>query len=162
MTEKYLPPYTPSWQFLWQHPAYLLAFGLGSGLSKWAPGTVGSLIAIPLYCLFTMLLSPLLIWIVIVATFFIGAWAAEQTSSALGSHDHGGIVIDEIVAMWMILSIAPYNSFGMIISFILFRFFDIFKPWPISWVDRHVSGGLGIMLDDIIAALFAIAVLMLL
>lgn len=148
------PLISPTWQFICQHPAYFLAFGFGSGLSKWAPGTMGSLMAIPLYGLLLLFLSPMLIFLVAIVMFFLGAWAAEKTSCKLGLQDYSGIVIDEIVAMWMILAIAPQTWIGVAVSFILFRIIDILKPWPIHWFDQHVTGGLGVMLDDIIAAAF--------
>jgi phosphatidylglycerophosphatase A len=154
------PVSIPTWRFLCQHPAYLLAFGFGSGLSKWAPGTMGSLLAIPFYWIFTLCFSPWLIFIGAIAMFFVGAWAAEKTSQALGLDDYGGIVIDEMVAMWLILAIAPQTGWGMVLSFTLFRLFDIFKPWPIRWFEQQISGGLGVMIDDVIAAAFVIIILL--
>jgi phosphatidylglycerophosphatase A len=151
---------TPDWHFLCQHPAHLLAFGLGSGLSKRAPGTMGSLLAIPLYGLLSLFLSPLLIFIFAIMMFFVGVWAAGKTSRALGLNDYSGIVIDEIVAMWMVLAIAPSTWLGVLSAFALFRLFDILKPWPIRWFDQHIPGGLGVMVDDVIAALFVIIILL--
>ena len=160
MMTKNNPSLAPDWRFLCQHPAYLLAFGFGSGLSKWAPGTMGSLMAILLYRLLALLLPPSLIFILAIGLFFVGGWAAEKTSRALEVKDYSGIVIDEIVAMWLVLSIAPQTWLGVVVAFILFRFFDIVKPWPIRWFDRHISGGLGVMIDDVIAAVFVIMILL--
>lgn len=150
----------PDWRFICQHPAYFLAFGLGSGLSKKAPGTMGSLAAIPLYGLLHFLgFTSMQILILTILLFFIGVWAAEKTTHALKVDDYGGIVIDEIVGMWLVLALAPKIAFYILLSFILFRIFDIFKPWPIRYFDQKVGGGLGIMLDDVIAGAFALIVL---
>ena len=146
---------------VWKNPIHFLAFGLGSGASPKAPGTVGTLAAIP----FFLLLQPLALhWylLVLVVTFIIGIYLCGKTSDDLGVHDHGGIVWDEFVGYWVTMFAAPAGWLWIIIGFILFRIFDIAKPWPIGWADKHVHGGLGIMLDDLLAGLMALACLQLL
>ena len=146
---------------VWKNPIHFLAFGLGSGASPKAPGTVGTLAAIP----FFLLLQPLALhWylLVLVVTFVIGIYLCGKTSDDLGVHDHGGIVWDEFVGYWITMFAAPAGWLWIIIGFILFRIFDIAKPWPIGWADKHVHGGLGIMLDDVLAGLMALACLQLL
>lgn len=151
------PSIEPTWHFICRRPAYFLAFGLGSGLSRKAPGTMGTLAAIPLYALMHALgLSSIGMLVLTSILFFIGVWAAEQTTQALKVHDYEGIVIDEIVGMWLVLALAPSISFYVVLSFGLFRLFDIFKPWPIRYFDQKVGGGLGIMMDDIMAAVMAL------
>ena len=130
---------------------HLLALGFGSGLSKKAPGTLGSLIAFPLYGL----ISPLSIEIqlgFVVTLFFLGIHASDITSRRLKLKDPSCIVIDEIVAMILIFILIEPDAASFVIAFILFRFFDIKKPFPISWIEKKFTGGLGIMLDDIAAA----------
>jgi phosphatidylglycerophosphatase A len=135
-------------------PVLFLAFGFGSGLAKKAPGTFGTLAAIPLFWLFAQADLPvysLLTLIVIVAGVPICGLAAEK----LGEHDFGGIVWDEIAGYLITMWLVPFTWQTLIAGFILFRIFDILKPWPIKWVDQQVHGGLGIMLDDVLAAVFA-------
>lgn len=151
---------TPTWPWICQHPAYFLAFGFGSGLSAKAPGTMGTLVGMALYYIFSLWWSNEVMLVGVGLLFFMGIRISQITSDALGVHDHAGIVIDEIVAMWLLLCVLPPQTWvGASLSFILFRFFDIVKPWPISWFDQKVGNGLGIMLDDLIAALFAIVIL---
>jgi phosphatidylglycerophosphatase A len=133
----------------------MLAFGLGSGLSPKAPGTVGTIAALPIYWWLLADLSTLWLSTVIVVMFVIGVLAAEKTSQDLGVHDHGGIVIDEWVGMWITMLMVPKDFVWLLIGFALFRFFDILKPWPIKWLDEHVHGGFGIMIDDVLAGLMA-------
>ena len=141
-------------------PVLFLAFGFGSGLAKKAPGTFGTLAAVPLYWVFAqadLLAYSLLTLIVIVVGVPICKIAAEK----LGEHDFGGIVWDEIAGYLITMWLAPFTWQAMIAGFILFRIFDILKPWPIKWIDQQVHGGLGIMLDDVLAAVFAGGVLLL-
>jgi len=140
-------------------PVHFLAFGFGSGLSPKAPGTVGTLAAIPLYLLIFVHLSPLVYLLVLAAATALGIWLCDESSKRLGVHDHGGIVWDEFAGFWLTMWLAPAGWVWIVIGFLLFRLFDIWKPWPISWADRQVSGGLGIMLDDIIAGVYAWLVL---
>lgn len=144
----------------WRNPVHLLAFGLGSGAAPKAPGTFGTLAAVPLY----FLLQPLAPWnylLVVIAMFFIGVWLCDRTSKDLGVHDHGGIVWDEWVGFLLTLWLAPAGPGWLIGGFVLFRIFDIWKPWPIGWLDRRVGGGWGIMLDDIVAGLYGLMLLQL-
>ncbi len=143
---------------IWRNPIHFLAFGFGSGAMPVAPGTFGTLAAVPIY----WLLQPLDLWIylsVVLAVCIVGIWLCDVTSRDLGVHDHGGIVWDEIAGYLITMIAAPPGWQWMLLGFVLFRFFDILKPWPIGWVDRRVHGGLGIMLDDVIAAVFAWVIL---
>ncbi|MFC4158503.1 phosphatidylglycerophosphatase A family protein [Chitinimonas lacunae] len=151
-----MPALQPTFRFLLAHPAHFIALGFGSGLAPWAPGTFGSLAAVPLYLGLALLMPPLWIALLAIPAFFLGIWACERTGRALGVSDHGAIVIDEIVAMLPLLALAPQDWRGMLVALGLFRLFDIWKPWPIRWFDRHLKGGLGVMVDDAVAALFAV------
>lgn len=140
-------------------PILFLAFGFGSGLSKRAPGTCGTLAAIPLYLLLAqtnMTAYSLLTVAVTLAGIPICGLAAEK----LGVHDFNGIVWDEIAGYLITLWLVPVSWQTVIAGFVLFRVFDIVKPWPIKWIDRKIEGGLGIMLDDVLAAVFAGALLL--
>jgi phosphatidylglycerophosphatase A len=135
-------------------PILFLAFGFGSGLAKKAPGTFGTLAAIPVYWLFVqgdLLVYSLLTLFVTV----IGVWICGIAAEKLGEHDFGGIVWDEIAGFLITMWLVPVTWKTVIVGFILFRFFDILKPWPIKWLDQQVHGGLGIMLDDVLAGIFA-------
>ncbi len=135
-------------------PVHLLAFGFGLGLSPIAPGTVGSLLGVALAWL--TLDAGLIVQIAIAAAMFAaGIWICGNSSRRLGQHDPGGIVWDEIVAMYATLLVAPATITAWILAFGLFRAFDIVKPWPIRELDHRLGGGLGIMLDDLVAALYA-------
>lgn len=136
-----------------------VAFGLGSGLAPRAPGTVGSAAAIPL-AIPLLLLPPLAFWPLWLAAFLAGVYCCGVTSRRLGTGDPGGIVWDEMVAMWLVLACVPKAWPWWLAAFALFRLFDILKPWPIRAFEKRLGGGLGIMLDDIVAAAFALAVLL--
>jgi thiamine-monophosphate kinase len=139
------PQYFASW-------AQFLAFGFGSGMSPKAPGTAGTLVAVPLYLLLAELgLLPYTALLLVAAVF--GVWLCGQASRELGVHDHPGIVWDEFVGFWITMWALPATWQWVLAGFLLFRVFDILKPWPISWCDRQVHGGLGIMLDDILAGI---------
>lgn len=133
------------------HPTHWLAFGLGSGLAPKAPGTWGTLAAMPL-AIGLMTLPSAWHLAVIVITTWLGIWLCDKTSKDLGVHDHPGIVWDEWVGIFMTLWLVPLTWWTPLAAFALFRFFDIIKPWPIKWFDQRVHGGLGIMIDDMIAA----------
>jgi phosphatidylglycerophosphatase A len=128
-----------------------LAFGFGSGLAPRAPGTAGTLAAIPLYLWFSQYSLPVYVGIV-VALSVVGIWICGVASSRLGVHDHAGIVWDEFAGYWLTMSVASGSWLSIVLGFLLFRLFDIWKPWPISVADRRLHGGLGIMLDDLLAA----------
>jgi phosphatidylglycerophosphatase A len=137
------------------NPVHFLAFGFGSGLAPFAPGTFGTLAAIPLYLLMTSLSLPLYLVIVAVVS-IVGIWICGKSSEMLGVHDHSGIVWDEFAGYFVTMIAAPAGWIWIVIGFILFRLFDIWKPWPISVLDKQVHGGFGIMVDDILAGIFAL------
>lgn len=154
----------PSFSELLTRPVQLLALGFGSGLSPKAPGTLGSLAALPFFWLLLFLPA----WdyvLVMIACSALGVYFCQAIADDLGVHDHPAIVWDEFVGMWIALfplSLVGFEWHWLIVSFVLFRFFDILKPWPISYVDKHIHGGWGIMLDDILAGVAAAIVLYLL
>ncbi|MDP2835089.1 MAG: phosphatidylglycerophosphatase A [Pseudomonadota bacterium] len=139
------------------HPAHFLALGFGAGLSPKAPGTVGTLVGFPL---FWLLAGSPLYWAWIALFLVVGVLACDVAGRALGVHDHGGLVWDEVVAFLMVLHFAPPTLLGYALAFALFRLFDIWKPFPIGWLDARVPGGFGVMLDDVLAAVYAILVLL--
>ncbi len=142
----------------WANPMHLLAFGFGSGAAPKAPGTFGTLAAVLLYWPLSTLTTEHYLWMLIL-TSLVGIFLCGKTAKDLNVHDHGGIVWDEFVGFWITMFMAPAGLTWVVIGFVLFRFFDIIKPWPISWIDKKVSGGLGIMLDDIVAGVMAALVL---
>ena len=152
------PPPTapPSWRLMMSHPAHQLAFGFGSGLIRPAPGTWGTLFAWLLFVVLDPWLSDTAWAVVIVVTFMLGAAAAGRTGKALGRPDHGAIVIDEIVAFWIVLWLLPGGVLTQAFAFAGFRFFDILKPPPIRAVDRRFKNGVGVMLDDLLAAFYTL------
>lgn len=143
------------------HPAHFLSLGFGSGLLPKAPGTFGTLAAIPLYLLMSYYLTNVLYAIVTVAMLVIGIWICDITERAIGTHDHGSIVWDEVVGFLITMLFAPVSWWTVLAGFVLFRLFDILKPFPISWLDRHMQGGLGTMMDDVAAGIMAWASLQL-
>jgi len=139
-------------------PAGFLAFGLGSGLSRYAPGTVGTIAAVPMAAALKCLPAAWF-WVILAGLFLGGIHLCDVSSKRLGQHDPGGIVWDEMVAYCLTIAFLPASWAWWLAAFIAFRFFDIVKPWPIKWAEKNFPGGLGIMLDDIIAALYAMTVL---
>ncbi|WBV65211.1 phosphatidylglycerophosphatase A [Legionella pneumophila] len=136
---------------VWQDPVYFIAFGFGSGLMSIAPGTWGTLAAIPLYLLMINAhWSIYLLWTAL--AFALGVWVSDRVTEDLGVHDYKGIVWDEVVGYLLTMFLVPKGISWMLIGFILFRIFDIWKPQPIRMVNQRVHGGLGIMLDDVLAA----------
>ncbi|MCV2502564.1 MAG: phosphatidylglycerophosphatase A [Neisseriaceae bacterium] len=149
--------FEPSFRWLAESPACMLAFGFGTGLSKIMPGTVGTLLAfIPALFVVGLGLPQSYLFTFSLILFLIGISVSDTTERKLGYADHSGIVIDEIVAMMLILSIVPISWQNWLLAFILFRVFDIWKPWPIRSIDKSLSGGLGVMLDDILAAFYVV------
>lgn len=143
------------------HPVHCLAFGFGSGLAPKAPGTFGTLMAVPLY----LLLANLSLWpylAVLVLSFVVGIYLCGKTADDLGVHDHPGIVWDEFVGFWIAMIAAPSGWLWLVLGFLLFRLFDIWKPWPIKFFDQKVESGLGIMLDDVLAGIYALVIIQLL
>lgn len=140
-------------------PLLFLAFGFGAGLSPRAPGTAGSLVALALFPLLAQL--PIFYYLLFLAfATLAGIPLCGSAAKKLGVKDHGGIVWDEMVGLWLALSCMPLSIPWLLAGFLLFRLFDIVKPWPISWVDRRVEGGLGVMADDLLAGLFSWLLLM--
>lgn len=139
-------------------PGHLLSLGFGSGLAPVAPGTFGTLVAVPIYLLLAQLGTPGYL-LCTAGGFAAGIWLCGRTSRALGEHDHGAIVWDEIVGYLVTLIAVPFAWQWILLGFVLFRLFDIVKPWPIGRVDSRMTGGLGIMFDDLLAGLYALACL---
>jgi phosphatidylglycerophosphatase A len=139
-------------------PSGLLAFGFGSGLSPMAPGTMGTLVAVP-FAILLKNLGTAGYWTLLALMFLLGVLLCTHVSRKLGVHDHAGIVWDEIVGYCLAVAFIPLQWQWLLVAFVLFRFFDIYKPWPIRTLDREVSGGFGIMIDDVVAAIFTIIVL---
>jgi len=143
---------------VWSDPWHNLAFGFGSGLMPKAPGTWGSLVALPFVPLWQLLPG----WgylLMLGATMLFGVWLCGKVAHELGVHDHEGIVWDEFVGIWITFWLVPEGWYWLLLGFVVFRVMDIAKPWPISWVDRHIHGGGGIMLDDVLAGVAAWAVM---
>ncbi|MEW6331025.1 MAG: phosphatidylglycerophosphatase A [Pseudomonadota bacterium] len=137
---------------------HFLAFGFGAGKAPVAPGTFGTLAAIPLYLLLMYLPWPLYAAIVL-GMFALGVWLCQVTERDLGVHDHPGIVWDEIVGYLITMFMAPAGWVWIVAGFVLFRLFDIWKPFPIRQLERRIQGGFGNMLDDALAGFYALAVL---
>lgn len=145
---------------LLRDPGHFLALGFGSGLAPYAPGTFGTLAAVPVYLLCAALPS----WLylpVLAAAFAAGVWLCGRTARALEAHDHPGIVWDEVVGFLATMTFVPPGWAWIAAGFVCFRVFDVLKPWPIRALDRHVHGGLGIMLDDLAAGIAAALTLLL-
>ena len=154
----------PTFKLMISSPVHILSLGFGTGLAPFAPGTFGTLVGFPLF----LALAPLPLLtkaVAYLALFILGCWLCEVTGKALGKHDHSSIVWDEIIAMALVLEFAPPGWVWWIIAFLLFRFFDIVKPWPVSLADNahgtgSLAGGFFVMLDDILAAIYAIAAML--
>lgn len=144
-----------------KNPIHFAAVGFGSGLSPKAPGTFGTLAAIPLYLLLTSVLD-LSLWsyiAVVAIAAIVGIYICANASKAMDVHDHGAIVWDEIAGYGVAMIAAPQGAWWVIAGFVLFRFFDIVKPGPIGWLDKHTHGGFGIMVDDILAGVCTCVIL---
>ena len=138
----------------WRNPVCFVALGFGAGGLPKAPGTWGTLLALPFYLLFMRL--PFLEYVLLMIVLFaVGIWICGEAGKVLGVHDHGAIVWDEMVGFWVTMIAAPPGWMWIFVGFVLFRLFDIWKPWPIFWLDRRVSGGLGVMVDDLLAGIYA-------
>lgn len=146
---------------IWQNPWHFIAFGFGSGALPVAPGTWGTVVGVIFYLLIADL--NIVHYLLITGILFaFGTWLCHFTSKEIGVHDHPGMVIDEIVG-YLITMIAAPKGFGWIVlGFVLFRIFDIFKPWPISWADRKFQNGFGVMFDDLLAAIPACIIIQIL
>lgn len=157
-----MPRVPADWRFVFGHPAHFLAFGFGSGLAPVAPGTFGSLVGIPLTLWLLPAYGDVGFGLIIAGAFAIGVWACDITGKRLGITDYGGIVWDEVVAMMLILWLVPLRPWWILLAFLLFRLFDIIKLPPARQIDAHWKSGLGVMLDDIAAAVHTLIVLALL
>jgi phosphatidylglycerophosphatase A len=148
----------PTFRFLLRHPAHFVALGFGAGLAPKAPGTFGTLVAIPIAFGLHAFGSDAVFIATIVVLFVVGAWSCEVTGRSLGVPDHGGMVIDEVVAFLLVLFLTGLSPWRIAIAFALFRFFDIVKPPPIRQLDAALKNGVGVMLDDLLAAGYALLV----
>ncbi|PKO48022.1 MAG: phosphatidylglycerophosphatase A [Betaproteobacteria bacterium HGW-Betaproteobacteria-22] len=145
----------PDLKLLLSHPAHFFSLGMGAGLAKKAPGTFGTLAGIPLFWLISHY-STLIQLIIITALFLAGIYFCRKTGQALGISDHGSIVWDEIVAVMLVLAFTENQWQWWLAAFVLFRIFDIWKPFPIRQCDAKIKGGFGVMFDDLLAAIYAI------
>jgi phosphatidylglycerophosphatase A len=143
-------------KFSLTNPIHFLALGFGSGLMPKAPGTFGTLAAIPLFILMVPL-SSIFYAAIVLFICISGIYICGKAASDAGVHDHGAIVWDEIAGFLITMFMVPVSWQSVVVGFLLFRLFDIFKPWPISYIDKHVHGGFGIMFDDVLAGFFALA-----
>ena len=154
-----MPRVSADRHFVFGHPAHFIAFGFGSGMAPVAPGTFGSLVGIPLTLWLLPAYGDLGFGLIIAGAFAIGVWACDITGKRLGIADYGGIVWDEVVAMMLILWFVPLRPWWILLAFLLFRLFDIIKLPPARYFDVHWKSGLGVMLDDIAAAVHTLIVL---
>jgi len=148
----------PDARFLVSHPAHFIALGFGAGLAPIVPGTFGTLAAIPIYWALALVLPPLAIAFLAIPLFFVGVWACDVTGRDLGVADHRAMVWDEIVAFLPLAAVSSASPWLQALAFLLFRLFDIWKPFPIRDLERRVKGGLGVMIDDVGAAFYAYVV----
>ena len=160
LTKPRTPP--PSLKFLFSHPAHLVACGFGSGLAPVAPGTFGTLFGWLAFLPLRQSMSDVLLLAVIAMCFFVGIGAVHKSGKDLGVVDHGSMVWDEVVPFWLVLFFVPTEWAWQLAAFALFRLFDITKPPPASYFDRRVKNGFGVMMDDLCAAGYSIAVLLIL
>lgn len=145
-------------KFTLSDPIQFLALGFGSGLAPKAPGTFGTLAAIPVFLLMSGL-SPLYYALIVLAVCVSGVYICAKTAKDVGVHDHGAIVWDEFAGFFITMFMIPVSWQSILAGFILFRIFDIAKPWPISIADKKLTGGFGIMFDDILAGLLALLIM---
>jgi phosphatidylglycerophosphatase A len=148
-------PRRPDARFLVSHPAHFIALGFGAGLAPMAPGTVGTLVAIPICWGLAQFMPLLAVAFVAIPLFLVGVWACEITGRDLGVADHGSMVWDEIVAFLPLAAISSASWITLLVAFGLFRLFDIWKPFPIREMERRWKGGFGVMIDDVVAAFYA-------
>ncbi|MGH8556005.1 MAG: phosphatidylglycerophosphatase A family protein [Methylococcales bacterium] len=149
----------PNLRFILEDYRNFIAFGFGSGLSPSAPGTAGTLVGFPLFFLLAAFLSPVPLLVVILFALLVGIPICDAAGKAVGVADHNGIVWDEIAAFMLVLYFTHGSLTEYLLAFVLFRLFDIWKPFPIRYVDNRFENGFGVMADDVLAALYAILVL---
>jgi phosphatidylglycerophosphatase A len=145
---------------VWRNPIHFIAFGFGSGAMPFAPGTFGTLMAIPFYLLIQNF-SPRAYLTILVIAIIVGMWLCERTEQDIGVHDHSGIVFDEFVGYGLVMFAAPKGWLWVMLGFILFRLFDIWKPQPIRWLDENTHSGIGTVVDDLLAAIPALIIMQL-
>jgi len=145
---------------IWRNPIYFIACGFGFGTFPYVPGTIGTLVAIPIYLVLVKL--PMLLYILaIIAMQLFGIYACGKTNRDFKTDDHPAACWDEIAAFPIVMLGIPVTALNIVMGFLLFRLFDIWKPWPIRWFDKQVHSGFGVMFDDVLAALFSLASLFL-
>ncbi|MEQ8829706.1 MAG: phosphatidylglycerophosphatase A [Alphaproteobacteria bacterium] len=137
--------------------ALIIATWFGSGLLRPMPGTWGTAAALPFAWAIASFSAPVWLFAAAAILFPIGVWAANRYDAMKQAHDSSEIVVDEVVGVWLVLALVPPDWLHYLAGFLLFRVFDIAKPWPVGWVDRRLAGGLGVMADDVLAALYAMA-----
>ena len=143
---------------VWRNPLYFIAFGFGSGAAPFAPGTFGTLMAIPFYLVLSLL--PLGAYLLFVLLFIIfSSWLCERLSNATQTQDHPGMCIDEFAGFFVTMIAAPAGWMWIVAGFLLFRIFDIWKPWPISYADENIHGGFGMVFDDVLAGVYALVLM---
>lgn len=145
----------PDLRFLLAHPAHFLALGFGSGLFPRAPGTAGTVVAIPLYLLLVTTTNHFIYATATLLVIVLGFWICGYAERKLGTHDHASIVWDEIAGYLVTMFLAPLTWWSVLAGFAFFRLFDILKPYPVSWFDTHLKGGFGTMIDDVMAGVYA-------
>jgi phosphatidylglycerophosphatase A len=143
------------------HPAAVIASWFGVGHLPWAPGTWGSLAALPFAWAIAWLFGPRALLLASLVLFLVGWWAAARVARVSAVEDPGSIVVDEVVGQWLTLVVTPPDATAYVAGFLLFRLLDIVKPWPARWIDQHVGGGIGVMADDIVAGFYAATALLL-
>ena len=154
---KAMPPLP---QKVWENPLYFIAFGFGSGAMLFAPGTFGTLMAIPFYLVLSQL--PLYFYLAFVILFIIAtSIISDIVSKDIHYHDHPGMCIDEFAGFFVTMIAAPSGWIWIVAGFILFRLFDILKPWPINYIDNHIHGGFGMIFDDVVAGIFSLVIIQL-
>jgi len=139
---------------VWRKPIHFFDYGFGSGAIPKAPGTAGTLAAVLIYLLLPQMSNLVYLGFLLIS-FVFGVWVCGKTAEDIGIKDPSGIVWDEFVGYWITMFMAPSGGVWVIIGFVLFRLLDIFKPWPIKWADKQIGGGMGIMLDDVLAGIMA-------
>ncbi len=142
--------------FIVSHPAHIISLGFGMGLVSIAPGTFGTILAIPVYLLIADLFRSTAVILVLILMFAVGIWVCNVSGTSLRSHDSKIIVWDEVVGFCVVLFFTPPGIWWLLTAFILFRIFDIFKPYPINLIDQNLCNGLGVMLDDLVASFYTL------
>lgn len=143
---------------MWEKPSHFIAFGFGSGAVPFAPGTFGTLMAIPFY-LVMQSLSHFMYFVLLILITIGSMWLCDAVTKEIKVHDHSGMCLDEIVGFLVTMYAAPQGFIWILLGFGLFRLFDIWKPWPIRYIDEHVHGGIGIILDDVLAGIYSLIIL---